>query len=130
MYNSFKKLTNFCETTFVFFKTIKIDWTKNLGITSKEWNTSNNFWLITGVTLVVLFCLPASYLFPQRMSAERKRFAYACTYQGLSVEVDRVAYHNTYSSQKLIDREKDGVENIGWQFVHLSSTCILFSVHI
>lgn len=55
--------------------------------------------------LVVLFGLPASYLLPQKMSVERKRFSYACTYQGLDVEVDKVHYHNNYSSQQLLQKE-------------------------
>uniref|UniRef100_A0A915EQ95 Sodium-dependent multivitamin transporter n=1 Tax=Ditylenchus dipsaci TaxID=166011 RepID=A0A915EQ95_9BILA len=61
-----------------------------------------------GVSLVVLIGLPVSYLFPQKMSAEKKRFSYACTYQGLDVEVDRTSYYNNkLSSQQLINKDKD-----------------------
>jgi len=49
---------------------------------------------LLGVFLVVFIGLITSYIIPQKLTREEKRFSYACTYQGLKVEVDKSLYMN------------------------------------
>ncbi|KAI1708197.1 sodium:solute symporter family domain-containing protein [Ditylenchus destructor] len=60
-----------------------------------------------GVGLTIVIGIVVSYLVPQKMDSAKRRFAFACTYQGLNIEIDKSTYYNSSSHRTLEDEKKE-----------------------